>query len=133
MSAINDPLSDLIARIKNAAMRKRSKVSTPASKLRERVLDVLQDEGYIRGYTLVQQPGEFPTFEIELKYFDGEPVIAEIARVSKPGRRVYSSIKDLKPIKNGLGISILSTPKGVMSDVAARDQNVGGEVLCRVY
>jgi small subunit ribosomal protein S8 len=133
MSAVNDPLSDLIARIKNAAMRKRSKVSTPASKLRERVLDVLQDEGYIRGYTLVQQPGEFPTFEIELKYFDGEPVIAEIARVSKPGRRVYSSIKDLKPIKNGLGISILSTPKGVMSDVAARDQNVGGEVLCRVY
>jgi small subunit ribosomal protein S8 len=133
MSAINDPLSDLIARIKNAAQRKRSKVSTPASKLRQRVLDVLQDEGYIRGYTLVEQPGEFPVFEIELKYFDGEPVIAEIARVSKPGRRVYSSIKDLKPIKNGLGISILSTPKGVMSDTAARDQNVGGEVLCRVY
>ncbi len=133
MSAINDPLSDLIARIKNAAMRKRSKVSTPASKLRQRVLDVLQDEGYIRGYTLVEQPGEFPIFEVELKYFDGEPVIAEISRVSKPGRRVYSSIKDLKPIKNGLGISILSTPKGVMSDVAARDQNVGGEVLCRVY
>ena len=133
MTAVNDPLSDMIARIKNAAMRKRSKVSTPASKLRQRVLDVLQDEGYIRGYTLVEQPGEFPTFEIELKYFDGEPVIAEIARVSKPGRRVYSSIKDLKPIKNGLGISILSTPKGVMSDVAARDQNVGGEVLCRVY
>jgi small subunit ribosomal protein S8 len=133
MTAVNDPLSDMIARIKNAAMRKRSKVSTPASKLRQRVLDVLQDEGYIRGYTLVEQPGEFPTFEIELKYFDGEPVIAEIARVSKPGRRVYSSIRDLKPIKNGLGISILSTPKGVMSDSAARDQNVGGEVLCRVY
>jgi small subunit ribosomal protein S8 len=133
MSAVNDPLSDLIARIKNAAMRKRSKVSTPASKLRQRVLDVLQDEGYIRGYALVEKPGEFPVFEIELKYFDGEPVIAEIARVSKPGRRVYSSIKDLKPIKNGLGISILSTPKGVMSDAAARDQNVGGEVLCRVY
>jgi small subunit ribosomal protein S8 len=133
MSAVNDPLSDLIARIKNAAMRKRSTVTTPASKLRQRVLDVLQDEGYIRGYSLVEQPGEFPQFQIELKYFDGEPVIAEIARVSKPGRRVYSSIKDLKPIKNGLGISILSTPKGVMSDAAARDQNVGGEVLCRVY
>ena len=133
MTAVNDPLSDMIARIKNAAQRKRSKVSTPASKLRQRVLDVLQDEGYIRGYTLVEQPGEFPTFDIELKYFDGEPVIAEIARVSKPGRRVYSSIRDLKPIKNGLGISILSTPKGVMSDAAARDQNVGGEVLCRVY
>ena len=130
---VNDPLSDLIARIKNAATRKKSKLRTPASKLRQRVLDVLQDEGYIRGYSLVEQPGEFPIFEIELKYFDGEPVIAEIARVSKPGRRVYSSIKDLKPIKNGLGISILSTPKGVMSDAAARDQNVGGEVLCRVY
>lgn len=131
--AVNDPIGDMIARIKNAAQRKRSKVSTPASKLRQRVLDVLQDEGYIRGYSIVQRPGEFPEFEIELKYFDGEPVIAEIARVSKPGRRVYSSIKDLKPIKNGLGISILSTPKGVMSDSAARDANVGGEVLCRVY
>jgi small subunit ribosomal protein S8 len=130
---VNDPLSDLIARIKNAATRKRSKVLTPASKLRQRVLDVLQDEGYIRGYQLLEQPGEHPQFEIELKYFDGLSVIAEIARVSKPGRRVYSSIRDLKPIKNGLGISILSTPKGVMSDTAARDANVGGEVLCRVY
>jgi small subunit ribosomal protein S8 len=131
--AVNDPIGDMIARIKNAAMRGRGKVLTPASKLRERVLDVLRDEGYIRGYALVQNPGEFPQFEIELKYFDNEPVIVEIARVSKPGRRVYSSIKDLKPIKNGLGISILSTPKGVMSDTAARDANVGGEVLCRVY
>jgi small subunit ribosomal protein S8 len=123
----------MIARIRNAAMRGRGKVLTPASKLREHVLDVLRDEGYIRGYSLVQNPGEFPQFEIELKYFDNEPVIVEIARVSKPGRRVYSSIKDLKPIKNGLGISILSTPKGVMSDTAAREANVGGEVLCRVY
>src|ERR1700710_82788 len=131
--SFNDPLSDMIARIKNAATRKRSKVSTPASKLRARVLDVLAGEGYIRGYSLVEKPGAFPEFEIELKYFDGEPVIAEIARVSKPGRRVYSSISDLKPIKNGLGISILSTPKGVMSDSAARDANVGGEVLIRVY
>ena len=131
--AVNDPIGDMIARIKNAAMRKRSKVATPASKMRGRVLDVLQSEGYIRGYALVEEPGKHPEFEIELKYFDGEPVIAEIARVSKPGRRVYSSIKDLKPIKNGLGISILSTPKGVMSDASARDQNVGGEVLCRVY
>ena len=131
--SMNDPLSDMIARIKNAATRKRSKVSTPASKLRARVLDVLAGEGYIRGYNLVEKPGAFPEFEIELKYFDGEPVIAEIARVSKPGRRVYSSISDLKPIKNGLGISILSTPKGVMSDAAAREANVGGEVLCRVY
>ena len=131
--ASNDPVGDMIARIKNAAERRRAKVLTPASKLRQRVLDVLQDEGYIRGYSLVQKPGEFPEFEIELKYFDDQPVIAEIARVSKPGRRVYSSIKDLKPIKNGLGISILSTPKGVMSDNAARDANVGGEVLLRVY
>lgn len=130
---VNDPIGDMIARIKNAAMRKRSKVATPASKMRARVLDVLQDEGYIRGYALVEKPGEFPQFEIELKYFDGEPVIVEISRVSKPGRRVYSSIKDLKPVKNGLGISILSTPKGVMSDAVARDNNVGGEVLIRVY
>ena len=107
---VNDPVGDMIARIKNAATRGRSKVSTPASKMRARVLDVLAEEGYIRGYQLVQKPGAFPEFEIELKYFDGQPVIAEIRRVSMPGRRVYSSIKDLKPIKNGLGISILSTP-----------------------
>lgn len=131
--SVNDPIGDMIARIKNAAERKRSKVTTPASRMRARVLDVLQEEGYIRGYAQVERPGEHPEFEIELKYFDGEPVIAEIARVSKPGRRVYSSIVDLKPVKNGLGISILSTSKGVMSDTAARDQNVGGEVLCRVY
>src|SRR5579863_3946057 len=131
--AVNDPIGDMITRIRNAAMRKRSKVSTPASKLRQRVLDVLKDEGYIRGYAVVEKAGAFPEFEIELKYFDGEPVIAEIARVSKPGRRVYSGIGDLKPVKNGLGISILSTPKGVMSDIAAREANVGGEVICRVY
>ena len=130
---VNDPIGDMIARIRNAAMRKRAKLTTPASRMRERVLGVLQSEGYIRGFVLVQNPGAFPQFEVELKYFDGEPVIAEIARVSKPGRRVYSSIRDLKPIKNGLGISILSTPKGVMSDNAARDANVGGEVLLRVY
>jgi small subunit ribosomal protein S8 len=131
--SVNDPIGDLIARIRNAAMRKRSKLTAPASKLRQRVLDVLADEGYIRGYQLVQRPGEFPEFEIELKYFDGQPVIAEISRVSKPGRRVYSSISDLKPVKNGLGISVLSTSKGVMSDNAARDAKVGGEVLLRVY
>ncbi len=130
---VNDPVGDMIARIKNAAMRGRSKVLCPASKMRARVLDVLADEGYIRSYHLVQTPGAFPEFEIELKYFDGQPVIVEISRISKPGRRVYSSISDLKPVKNGLGISILSTPKGVMSDAAARDANVGGEVLLRVY
>jgi small subunit ribosomal protein S8 len=116
---VNDPIGDLIARIKNAAMRGRSKLMAPASKMRARLLDVLLDEGYIRGYHLVEKPGAFPEFEIELKYFDGAPVIVEISRVSKPGRR--------------LGISILSTPKGVMSDTAAREANVGGEVLCRVY
>ena len=131
--AVNDPIGDMIARIKNAGERKRSKVVTPASTLRQRVLDVLQIEGYIRGYTRTESAQGFAQFEIELKYYDGEPVIAEISRVSKPGRRVYSSIGDLKPIKNGLGISILSTSKGVMSDTAARDANVGGEVLCRVY
>ena len=131
--AIIDPLGDMLTRIRNAQMRRKSRVTTPGSKLRARVLDVLQSEGYIRGYSLVQNPGEFPQFEIELKYFDGQPVIAEIARVSKPGRRVYSAINELKPVKNGLGISILSTSKGVMSDAAARDANVGGEVLCRVY
>ncbi|MDQ2764896.1 MAG: 30S ribosomal protein S8 [Pseudomonadota bacterium] len=130
---VNDPIGDMIARIKNAAMRKRAKVLTPASRMRERVLGVLQSEGYIRSFALIQHPGAFPEFEIELKYFDGEPVIAEINRVSKPGRRVYSAVSDLKPVKNGLGISILSTPKGVMSDTAARDANVGGEVLCQVY
>ena len=130
---VNDPIGDMIARIRNATERARQKVSTPASRLRERVLGVLESEGYIRGFSLVQKPGAFPEFEIELKYYDGAPVIARIDRVSKPGRRVYSSISDLKPVRNGLGISILSTPKGVMSDIAARDANVGGEVLCQVY
>ena len=131
--SVNDPLSDMIARIKNAHMRKRSKVSTPASKLRGRVLDVLQDEGYIRGYALIEKEGEHPEFEIELKYFDGEPVIREIERVSKPGRRVYASVKALPRINNGLGVAILSTPKGVMADHAARDANVGGEIICTVF
>ena len=131
--AANDPVGDMIARIKNAAQRKRSKVMTPASKLRQRVLDVLESEGYIRGYSRTETEQGFAQFEIELKYYDGEPVIVDIDRVSKPGRRVYSAVGDLKPVKNGLGISILSTSKGVMSDTAARDANVGGEVLCRVY
>ena len=130
---VNDPIGDMIARIRNAAERRRSKVSTPASRMRERVLHVLEMEGYIRGFSLVQKPGAFPEFEVELKYFDGQPVIAEMKRVSKPGRRVYSAVGDLKPVKNGLGISILSTPKGVMSDNAAREANVGGEVLLQVY
>jgi small subunit ribosomal protein S8 len=129
---LNDPLSDLITRIRNAQMRGRSTVTSPASKLRVRVLDVLVEEGYVRGYGEIEKDGH-KELEIQLKYFEGAPVITEIARVSKPGRRVYSSIKDLGLVRNGLGVSILSTPKGVMSDAAARTANVGGEVLCRVY
>lgn len=131
--AINDPIGDLITRLRNAQMRRHASLTVPASKLRGWVLDVLADEGYIRGYSRVEKDGEKPTFEVELKYFDGAPVISKITRVSKPGRRVYSSVRDLGAVRNGLGISILSTPKGVMSDAAARDANVGGEVLCQVY
>jgi small subunit ribosomal protein S8 len=129
---LNDPLSDLITRIRNAQMRGRTTVTSPTSKLRVRVLDVLVEEGYVRGYGEIEKDGH-TELEIQLKYFEGAPVITEIARVSKPGRRVYSSIKDLGLVRNGLGVSILSTPKGVMSDAAARTANVGGEVLCRVY
>ena len=131
--SINDPLGDMLTRIRNAQMRYKVKVTTPASKLREHVLDVLVEEGYIRGYALVEYTGGKSEFEIELKYFDDAPVIREITRVSKPGRRVYSSVKSLPRVANGLGISILSTPKGVMADHDARDQNVGGEVLCQIF
>ena len=129
---LNDPVGDLITRIRNAHLRGRSKCTSPASTLRGRVLQVLKDEGYIRDFREIETEGR-KELEIELKYFEGAPAIHEIQRVSKPGRRVYSSIKDLRLVRNGLGISILSTPKGVMSDNAARDANVGGEVLCEVY
>ncbi|PLW78520.1 30S ribosomal protein S8 [Cohaesibacter celericrescens] len=130
---MTDPLGDMLTRIRNAQMRSKTKVSTPASKLRQRVLDVLAAEGYIRGYTTVEFEGGKSELEIELKYFDGEPVIREIQRVSKPGRRVYASVKNIPRIQNGLGVSIVSTPKGVMADHDARENNVGGEVLCRVF
>ena len=129
---LNDPVGDLITRIRNAQMRGRSKLTSPASTLRGRVLQVLKDEGYIRDFREVENAGH-KELEIELKYFEGAPAIHQIQRVSKPGRRVYSAIKDLRLIRNGLGIAIISTPKGVMSDAAARDANVGGEVLCEVY
>lgn len=129
---VNDPVGDMLTRIRNAQMRSRSTVNTPNSKLRARVLDVLVEEGYIRGYSEIDVNGK-TELEIQLKYFDGAPVIDTIQRVSKPGRRVYSSVKDLPLVRNGLGIAILSTPKGVMSDAAARAQNVGGEILCHVY
>ncbi|MBN8955629.1 MAG: 30S ribosomal protein S8 [Variibacter sp.] len=131
--SMNDPLGDMLTRIRNAQMRNKSKVATPGSKLRANVLEVLKSEGYIRGYSATELGNGRSEFDIELKYFDGEPVIREIARVSKPGRRVYVSVNNLPRINNGLGISILSTPKGVMADHDAREQNVGGEVLCTVF
>jgi small subunit ribosomal protein S8 len=130
---MTDPLGDMLTRIRNAQMRKSAKVSTPGSQLRRNVLDVLQSEGYIRGYSTVDFDNGRSEFEIELKYYDNEPVIRDIERISRPGRRVYASVKNIPRVNNGLGVSILSTPKGVMSDAEARDQNVGGEVLCRVF
>jgi small subunit ribosomal protein S8 len=132
--ALSDPLGDMLTRIRNGQKARLDSVQSPASKLRANVLDVLKREGYIRGFS--EQPshvGPFAEFRIELKYHEGEPVIREIARVSKPGRRVYSKVADLPRVYNGLGISILSTPRGVMSDGEARAAKVGGEVLCRVF
>jgi small subunit ribosomal protein S8 len=129
---ISDPVGDMLARIRNAQERGKNKVAVPPSRLRERVLEVLHKEGYIRGFTTIEKDGK-SEIEVELKYFDGAPVIKEIHRVSKPGRRVYASVSTLPSVYNGLGISILSTPKGVMSDADARAQNVGGEVLCTVF
>ena len=130
---MNDPLGDMLTRIRNAQMRGRTSVISPASKLRRWVLDVLQEEGYIRGYSETAMDNGTSELNIELKYYEGQPVIQEIQRVSKPGRRVYSSVKTMPVVRNGLGISIISTPKGVMSDNAARENNVGGEILCRVF
>ena len=130
---VNDPIGDMITRIRNAQQRTKSKVSTPGSKLRRSVLEVLKTEGYIRGFASVAHANGRNELEIELKYFDGEPVIREIERISKPGRRVYASVKALPRINNGLGVAILSTPKGVMADHEARDANVGGEIICTVF
>ena len=130
---MNDPLGDMLTRIRNAQMRGKSTTTTPASKLRAWVLDVLADEGYIRGYENTTDANGHPAIEISLKYFDGAPVIRELKRVSKPGRRVYSASNEIPQVRQGLGVSIVSTPKGVMSDAAARAANVGGEVLCQVF
>lgn len=130
--SVNDPLGDMLTRIRNALMRNRTTVTTPASKLRGRVLEVLLSEGYIRGYTESTDADGFPQFEIELKYYEGAPVISEIKRISKPGRREYSKVRDLPLVQNGLGIAIVSTPQGVMSDATARAKNVGGEILCHI-
>ena len=131
--SINDPLGDMLTRIRNAQMRRKSKVKTPGSKLRARVLDVLQSEGYIRGYVAVELGDGRSEFDIELKYYEGQPVIRSIQRVSKPGRRVYASVDALPRVADGLGVTIVSTPSGVMADHSAREANVGGEVLCKVF
>lgn len=128
-----DPLGDMLTRIRNGQQSRKDSVLTPASKLRARVLDVLQREGYIRGYSEDAESAPRRELRIELKYFEGQPAIQHVARVSKPGRRVYSGANDLPRVRNGLGITIISTPKGVLSDAEAREQNVGGEVLCQVF
>src|SRR6476620_11358396 len=130
--AMTDPLGDMLTRIRNGQQAKKDSVLSPASKLRANVLEVLQREGYIRGYS-EDSTGKHPALRIELKYFEGEPAIKHVARVSKPGRRVYSGSRELPTVRNGLGISIVSTPRGVLSDAEARVQNVGGEVLAEVF
>ena len=130
--AMTDPLGDMLTRIRNGQRAKKDSVLSPASKLRARVLEVLQREGYIRGFS-EDATGQHPALRIELKYFEGEPAIKHVARVSRPGRRVYSASRELPVIRNGLGITIVSTPRGVLSDAEARAQNVGGEVLAEVF
>ena len=130
---INDPIGDMITRIRNAHMRGKELVDSPSSALRVNVLEVLKEEGFIRGYSESERDTGQSEIQIELKYHEGDPVIKEITRVSKPGRRVYSSVKRMPLVRNGLGISVVSTPKGVMSDSSARNENVGGEILCTVF
>src|SRR3954469_8912392 len=129
---IIDPIGDFLTRLRHGQMRRTAKVNSPNSRLRVRLLDVLQAEGFIRGYAEVEVKGH-KELEIELKYHEGEPAIRELKRVSTPGRRVYSSVSDLKPHRQGLGVSIISTPQGVMTDTSAKEKNVGGEVLCQVF
>lgn len=131
--SLTDPIGDMLTRIRNAQQRRKDSVLTPASTLRARVLDVLQTEGFIRGYSEVRRDNGTADLRIELKYADNVPVIREIERVSRPGRRVYASVKTIPQVRGGLGVSILSTPRGVMADHEARSQNLGGEVLCRVF
>ncbi len=130
---MSDPLGDMLTRIRNGQRAQKSAIESPASRLRSNVLEVLEREGFIRGYSESEMKPGIAELRIELKYHEGAPVIREIHRVSKPGRRVYSKIKDLPSVYNGLGISILSTPQGVLSDSEARAANVGGEVLCTVF
>ncbi|MEC9345761.1 MAG: 30S ribosomal protein S8 [Pseudomonadota bacterium] len=131
--SLSDPIGDMLTRIRNGQMARKSAVRAPMSKFRCNVLEVLKREGYIRDWHEETGDDGRPQLVIELKYFEGEPVISKIRRVSKPGRRVYSGVTDLKKVANGLGISVLSTPRGVLSDAEARAENVGGEVLCEVF
>ena len=131
--SMTDPLGDMLTRIRNGQRARKNQIVSPASTLRNNVLDVLKREGYIRDFSQRELRPGISEIEIQLKYHDGEPVIHEISRISKPGRRIYSKIKDLQRVYNGLGIAILSTPRGVLSDNEARDQNVGGEILCQVF
>jgi small subunit ribosomal protein S8 len=131
--SMSDPLGDMLTRIRNAQMRRKSKITSPGSNLRARVLEVLKSEGFIRGYSVTEFGNGRTDLEIELKYFDGKPVIRNIERVSKPGRRVYASVSNTPRVANGLGVTIVSTPQGVMADHEARERNMGGEVLCTVF
>lgn len=131
--SMSDPLGDMLTRIRNGQQARMSSIVSPASSLRTNVLEVLQKEGYIRGFSLLEKRPGVAELTIELKYYEGEPVIRKITRISRPGRRVYSKIKDLRTVYDGLGVAILSTPRGVLSDQEARDNNVGGEVLCHVF
>ena len=131
--SMTDPLADMLTRIRNAQLRKKQYVITPNSKLRAWVLDVLKNEGYIRSYDIEKAEGGLSSIKVELKYFDGEPVIKELKRISTPGRRVYMGVDDLPKVRQGLGVAIVSTSKGIMSDNNARQSRVGGEVLCTVF
>ena len=131
--SLSDPIGDMIARLKNAQVRNHKKVVLPSSKFKAKIADVLKNEGFIIDYKVNENEGNKPDLEINLKYNYGSPVISTIERVSKPGRRIFSSAESLPKINNGLGIAIVSTPKGVMTDVDARKQKVGGEIICKVF
>ena len=131
--SMTDPLGDMLTRIRNAQLRKKQYVITPNSKLRAWGLDVLKSEGYLRSYDIEKSEGSVSSIRVELKYFDGEPVIKELRRISTPGRRVYMGVEDLPKVRQGLGVAIVSTSKGIMSDNSARESRVGGEVLCTVF
>ena len=131
--AIIDPIGDMFTRIRNGQMRNLNHVNIPASKFRSKILEILKTEGYINNYYLENDKKNIKVIKVNLKYYEGSPVIKEIKRISKPGRRVYSRANSIPKVMNGLGLAILSTPKGVMSDSEARKNNIGGEIICRVF